>query len=72
MNHLCGKYVWWDICIVVVCKTRWGGGRVIIVVGWVWVCFHFLDRVTLVGVSSGLGFYVRVVMLVVMRLRDNI
>lgn len=27
MNHLCGKYVWWDICIVVVCKTRWGGGK---------------------------------------------
>ena len=36
------------------------------------VCFHFLDRLTLMGVSNGLGFCVRGVQLGEVRLRSNI
>ena len=54
--------------------VKQGGEReeLVGVVGWARMCFHFLDRVTMVSVSSGLKFRVRVVILVVMRLRDII
>ena len=36
------------------------------------LCFHFLDRLTLMGVSNGLGFCVEGVPLGEVRLRSNI
>lgn len=45
---------------MVVCRMNLGGvggGWVVKIVGRRWVCF--LDNVALVGVASGLGYYVR-------------